>query len=28
LETGEGLEALDASTATLAAAWRDANSDR
>ena len=28
LETGEGLEALDASTATLAAAWREANDDR
>ncbi len=28
LETGDGLDALDASTATLAAAWREANSDR
>lgn len=28
LETGEGLETLDASTATLAAAWREANDDR
>ena len=25
LETGDGLEALDASTAALAAAWREAN---
>ena len=28
LETGEGLDELDASTAALAAAWREANSDR
>jgi len=28
LETGDGLDVLDASTAALAASWRDANIDR